>query len=237
MTNRSDRGAPAAPHPFQNRSPFPAGPFLSLLASLSAVVYLLGLWRDWPALRLIAKPVPVLCMLLWVRSGARDRYAHFIAAGLALSILGDVLLEFPRLFVAGLAAFLCAHISYIMAFLVQTRRLAMLRAVPFVIGLGLVYSVLRPGLGDMTAPVTLYVIAIGVMMWRAAARVGATGRPSREEWWALLGAVLFGMSDTLIGLDRFHAKIPGVGYPIILVYWAGQLGISQRRRGAESTVR
>jgi len=63
-------------------------------------------------------------------------------------------------------------------------------------------------------------------MWRAAARVGHSGRSRRDGWLALLGAILFGMSDTLIGLDRFHAPIPGVRYPIILLYWAGQLGIS-----------
>ena len=227
MTSRTDRGAPAAPRPFQDRSRFPAIPVLSLLASLPAILYLFGLWHDWPSVRLIAKPVPVVCLLLWVLSGARDRYARFIAAGLAFSAAGDVLLESPRLFVAGLAAFLCAHISYIMAFLVQTRRLAVLQAVPFVIWLGLVYSVLRPGLGDMTAPVTVYVIAIGVMMWRAAARIDG----DRAAWLAAIGSILFGMSDTLIGLDRFHAPIPGVRYAIILLYWAGQVGISQRRPG------
>jgi alkenylglycerophosphocholine/alkenylglycerophosphoethanolamine hydrolase len=227
MTSRTDRSAPAAALPFHGRSPLPAVPFLSLLASLSAILYLLGLWHDWPTVRLIAKPIPVLCLLLSVSFTARDRYDRFIAAGLAFSATGDVLLEFPRLFVAGLAAFLCAHVSYIMAFLVQTRRLAMLQAVPFVIWLGLVFTKLRPGLGDMTAPVTVYVIAIGVMMWRAAARIDG----QRATWVAAIGSILFGMSDTLIGLDRFHAPIPGVRYAIILLYWAGQVGISQRRPG------
>jgi hypothetical protein len=40
------------------------------------------------------------------------------------------------------------------------------------------------------------------------------------------GAVLFGMSDTLIGLDRFHAALPDARLPIILLYWLGQLGIA-----------
>lgn len=226
MTSRSDPAPPVAKLPFHDRSPFLAIPFLSLLATVSALAYLAGLWRDWPALRLITKPIPILCLLLWVLSGARDRYARFIAAGLAFSMAGDVMLEFPRLFVAGLGAFLCAHISYTGAFLADSRQLRPLRALPFVAWLGLVYTKLRPGLGDITVPVTVYVAAIGIMMWRAAARVGHSGRSRRDEWLALLGAILFGMSDTLIGLDRFHAPIPGVRYPIILLYWAGQLGIS-----------
>src|SRR4029077_4992805 len=128
----------AAPPPFEDRSPFPAVPllFLSLLATLSALSSLAGLWLDWPALRLIAKPVPVLCLLLWVLSRARDRYSRLIAAGLALSAVGDVLLEFPRLFVAGLAAVLCAHVAYTAAFLTDSRGLRPLRALPFLAWLG-----------------------------------------------------------------------------------------------------
>ena len=40
------------------------------------------------------------------------------------------------------------------------------------------------------------------------------------------GAILFAASDTLIAFDRFHAPIVGVRYPIMLLYWAGQLGIA-----------
>jgi alkenylglycerophosphocholine/alkenylglycerophosphoethanolamine hydrolase len=209
---------------------------LAFVALVAAAGYLVGLWRDWPALRFAAKPVPVLCLLLWVLGQASDRYARLVAAGLALSAAGDVLLEFPRLFVAGLGAFLCAHVSYIMAFLTVTRVLAPLRALPFAAWLGLVYSLLLPGLGGLAVPVTVYVTAIGIMMWRAAAGLGSSGPPQRAEWLALVGAILFGLSDTLIGLDRFHAPIPGVRYPIILLYWAGQVGISQRRRAPQSAL-
>jgi uncharacterized membrane protein YhhN len=135
-------------------------------------------------------------------------------------VAGDVLLEFPGLFVAGLGAFLGAHLFYAAAFLTVTRRPALLMALPFLVWLGIVYGTIRPGLGGMTAPVTVYVTAIGAMMWRAAAMRGPGALAPA------LGAVLFGLSDTLIGLDRFHAPIPGVRYPIILLYWAGQCGIA-----------
>jgi alkenylglycerophosphocholine hydrolase len=195
---------------------------LAFVAFLAAALYLVGLWRDWPVLRLATKPLPVLCLLAWVLTRAEGPYARLVAAGLGLSMAGDVLLEFPRLFVAGLAAFLCAHISYTAAFLTDTRRLALLRALPFLAWLGFVYARLRPGLGEMTTPVTLYITAIGVMLWRAAALEGREGSPRP----AVIGALLFGLSDTLIGLDRFAAPIAGVRYPIILLYWAGQLGIA-----------
>jgi alkenylglycerophosphocholine hydrolase len=191
---------------------------LAFAAVLAAAGYLVGLWQDWPALRLATKPIPVLCLLIGVLAHDGDRYARLVATGLGLSALGDVLLEFPGLFVAGLGAFLCAHISYILAFLTDSTRPHLLRAVPFLVWLGLAYARMRPGLGEMAIPVTVYVIAIGVMLWRAAARIGEV--PSAVP--SAIGAVLFGLSDTLIGLDRFHAPIPGVRYPIILLYWAGQ---------------
>jgi alkenylglycerophosphocholine/alkenylglycerophosphoethanolamine hydrolase len=47
-----------------------------------------------------------------------------------------------------------------------------------------------------------------------------------------VGAVLFGLSDTLIAIDRFHAPFPGARYAIILLYWAGQAGIAASARPA-----
>src|SRR5262245_6670189 len=169
---------------------------LAFAAVLAAAGYAVGLRQDWPLLRLATKPVPVLCLLVWVLSQANDRYARLIATGLALSAVGDVLLEFPALFVAGLASFLCAHISYIIAFLTVGPRLHPFRAVPFLFWLVSAFAKMRPGLGEMAIPVTVYVTVIGVMMWRAAARVGDV--PGAMP--AAIGAVLFGLSDTLIGL-------------------------------------
>ena len=202
---------------------------LAFLAAVAVIGYLAGLWRDWPTLRLITKPVPVLCLLILVL-GRTGRYARLVAAGLAFSLVGDVLLEFPGLFVAGLGAFLCAHISYIMAFLTVTRRLAPFRALPFIAWVTVVFAAIQPGLDGMTVPVTVYVTAIGVMLWRAAA-MGLAPAPRS----AVIGAVLFGLSDTLIGLDRFHSPLAGVRYPIILLYWAGQCGIALPRLGSGPT--
>ncbi|MBK9520785.1 MAG: hypothetical protein IPO13_04025 [Rhodocyclaceae bacterium] len=42
------------------------------------------------------------------------------------------------------------------------------------------------------------------------------------RWSPLLGALLFGFSDSLIGINKFVTPLPGAAYPIILLYWAGQ---------------
>lgn len=79
-----------------------------------------------------------------------------------------------------------------------------------------------------------YMTAIGTMLWRAAAWLAAgcatqgvaTVSPSGgvdvagAARLALIGAIVFAISDTVIALDRFHAPVPGARYFIIVTYWA-----------------
>lgn len=203
---------------------------LAGVAIVAALLYLAGLAVDAPALRLLSKPVPVLALAALVLSGRRDGYAAALTGGLTLSALGDLLLEVPGHFVAGLATFLCAHLAYTAAFISDERRLRIGRALPFALWLLGAYVWIRPGLGEMTVPVVVYMLAIGTMMWRAAARWG--NHPGATA--ALAGAVLFGLSDTLIAIDRFRVPLPGEPYAIILLYWAGQAGIAASARGRAS---
>ncbi len=195
--------------------------------ALAVAFFLLGLGFELPALRLLAKPVPALALAALTLEPPQDRYRRCLAAGLLLSALGDVLLELaPGLFVFGLAAFLLAHLAYIAAFLTDTRRLCVVRGLPVVVLGAAMYLFLLPGLARLAVPVGLYVVAVGAMVWRAAARLGATARGGSAERAGLLGALLFGGSDSLLALDRFHAALPGASYAIMLLYWAGQLGIA-----------
>jgi uncharacterized membrane protein YhhN len=176
----------------------------------------------------VVKPLPVLGLTLWVLGAPRRAYRNRLATGLALSLVGDVLIE--RSFVGGLALFLLAHVAYISAFLADEKRPRLLRALPIAAyGLGMT-AFLWPGLGEMRGPVVAYVVAICTMVWRAAARVGRSGPPRPGEWAALTGAALFALSDTLIALDRFRAPVAGARWTIILLYWAGQLGIAASAR-------
>ena len=59
---------------------------------------------------LVVKPVPVLCLVWWVLGAPKSTYRDRLAVGLVLSLAGDILIEWS--FVAGLAAFLLAHIAY-----------------------------------------------------------------------------------------------------------------------------
>ena len=189
---------------------------LLLLAAAAALAFLAGMALDRPLLRLATKAVPAACLAVMV-AGDESRRGRGVAAGLGLSALGDFLLEArPSFFLYGLIAFLAAHLAYVAAFLLASRRPAPLRAIPFAAWGATAFALLRDELGGFLLPVAVYMAAIVTMMWRASA-VGPL---------ALAGAVLFGASDTLIAFDRFHAPLPWAPFPIILLYWAGQLLIA-----------
>jgi alkenylglycerophosphocholine hydrolase len=193
------------------------------VAAAAAAAYFAGLALGWPSLRLAVKPVPVLCLAVMVLSARARPAGALIGAGLLCSSLGDALLELPGRFLPGLGAFLLAHLCYVAAFVSDERRLRPWRALPFAAyGLG-VFRLLAPGLGGMAMPVAVYAAAICGMMWRAAARIGSSRAGAGL---ALAGAVSFAVSDTLIALDRFRAAIPGARWPIMILYWLGQLGIA-----------
>lgn len=204
--------------------------FVAVALGLAAAgAFLYGVATDLYWLRMLAKPVPVLAMVLVVLLRTPDRYGRRIAAGLLLCLAGDVLLEAgDATFLAGVGAFLLGHLAYVAAFTTRSSALRPWSSLPFAAwGLG-AFLVLLPDLQEvgMSLPVGVYIIVICIMMWRAFACLPARERASFAISAGALGAILFGVSDTLIALDRFHSPISGVRYPIILLYWLGQLGIT-----------
>lgn len=202
---------------------------------ITAVVYLLCLLLDVPTLRVVLKGIPVILLALWLAPW-QERGARLVGFGLLLSAVGDICLEAsPRLFLAGLGAFLAAHIAYIAAFLQHSRRPAIIKAIPVaVFGVG-AFLWLQPHLGAMTLPVLGYFAVICVMMWRAWALVADDSVARPIAWSAALGASSFGLSDTLVAHNRFLAPVLAFQFLLMLLYWAGQWGIAASQRASRST--
>jgi uncharacterized membrane protein YhhN len=157
----------------------------------------------------------------------RDRDNVILAAALAFSSMGDVLLDLdpPRLFLKGLFAFLVAHFIYILLFVRNWVRplrpkgwqLALSAAV-------LVYSLLlsqwlAPSMGAIAGPVMLYVCAITVMV--VAATLAGFSKP-----WVISGALLFLLSDSIIAVNKFKTPVPMRDYLVWAIYYLGQYGIA-----------
>jgi uncharacterized membrane protein YhhN len=195
------------------------------LAGVLAFLTGLVLELDW--LCFVSKPIPIIALLLWLHRAPSGPYRRWIAIGLLLSLLGDMLLEWPAdLFVFGLGAFLLAHLAYLRAYLQESRQLAPLALLVAVACGGSIFALLASGgLGALLLPVACYALAISAMLWRALARLG-TDLDRKSALLAAGGAALFVLSDSLIGINRFVSPFNGASYLIILSYWLGQFGIA-----------
>ena len=177
---------------------------LLAIGLIAAIAYIVSLWIKADTLALITKGIPVLCLIVWLWTVSRDRFANLIIAGLVFSLAGDLILQVSKdLFVVGLLSFLVAHLFYIAAFVGVTSRGSWVRVLPFVVWGLIAFLILQPYLGNMLLPVAGYIVVIEVMMWRAVALVGAQGKVRDFELAAALGAIAFGLSDTLLALNRF----------------------------------
>ncbi len=151
-----------------------------------------------------------------------DAYARWVTLGLVLSLAGDVFLLHPdERFLAGLGAFLLAHLAYIAAFTrdggfspggTTGRALAALGATLF--------ALLWPGLGPLRLPVLAYMLVLLMMAWQALerSRLGAHD----GAWWAAVGAVLFVASDAALGVARFRGDFPGARSVVLGTYYLAQ---------------
>ncbi len=173
-------------------------------------------------LEYVAKPAVMVALLvaaLAIDAGIGEVRAWFVAA-LGLSLAGDVFLMLEReQFVAGLAAFLTAHLAYIAGMIVAGTEL-----VPLLVGLALAATAVatvgrRIGAAvaaehrALLVPVWAYITVISAMLAVSFATAHAP---------AILGASLFYASDALLGWSRFVAPLPHGRLLVIVPYHVGQ---------------
>jgi len=155
------------------------------------------------------------------------RERRWLVPALLLSALGDFLLAIPwwtPAFVCGLGAFLVAHLCYLGALLPLRANTGLTRiaAVAIVI-VACVIMLARfwPKLvaDGLTIPVAVYITVLGAMVCSAlVARLPTV--------WTALGAVLFAVSDGMIGVGQFVLGSPALELPIWWVYAASQVLIT-----------
>ena len=198
------------------------------LAAVIAVTFFVSRSLDLVWLNVVLKPLPLIALWYLVARWSQERFAKIIGVGFGFSALGDVLLEYPAdLFVFGLGAFLIAHLCYIAAFLARSTELKPLRALPCIAWCGGMFVWMQPTLGELLLPVGIYVTVIAVMLWRAAATFVQGDGSGR---WALVGAVVFAFSDSLLAINRFIDPFVGAAYLVMVTYWGGQLCLALSTR-------
>jgi uncharacterized membrane protein YhhN len=132
----------------------------------------------------------------------------WIVLGLVLGAIGDVLLLFESLFLAGLVAFLLGHVAYIVAFAMIVPaatwpRMAPIPAMLAVSAGAAALSWLWPHVGRMRVPVIAYVLVIVTMVIGAAAVAIAAPISATHAGLIAAGATLFFVSDLAVARDKF----------------------------------
>ncbi len=179
----------------------------------------------------IAKPlatVSILAIALTARPASAPRYRWSVAAGLFASLVGDILLMLPRdLFVAGLAAFLVAHLCYLAAFLGESRLLA--RPIALVgyalVAVTLAFTLFPTLPAALRVPVLAYMAVITVMAAQGASWMLAT--PSESARRAAAGGAWFLVSDATLAIDRFRVDVPYRELLVLGTYFVAQWCIAR----------
>ena len=178
-------------------------------------VYMFGLAFAVDLLWLL-KIIPI-GLLAWAALNAgSSKVRSILLTALFFSACGDLLLAFD-LFIYGVAAFLLAQLSYAIIFksywqgIYNRWQLSLLLIIYMLVMVWL----LIPNLGDLQLPVMAYFLAIATMGLLAV----QSSLPMR---WAVMGAVLFIISDSFIAINKFISPFPFESYWIMSSYYAAQ---------------
>jgi alkenylglycerophosphocholine/alkenylglycerophosphoethanolamine hydrolase len=186
-----------------------------------AVVDWVAVARQVKRVEYVAKPAALVALLIYAAMGPAA--SPWLLAALVLSLCGDVALMLPAdFFVVGLAAFLLAHVAYIIDFEATLSARVVWLAIVLAVASPLARRIIRC-IGDtsLRLPVGVYMVAIALMVASAAASGSAL---------AAAGAILFFSSDTVIAWNRFVRPFAWAQPVIMVTYHVGQLALATALR-------
>lgn len=177
----------------------------SVLCFIASVAYVFARWKGRDRLAAAAKVFASTAFIVTALLGGAmsSNYGRLILVGLILSWFGDVFLLSlrSRFLLAGMAAFLFAHLAFIAAFVTVPLSLfaaIVISPVTIIMGAALLMW-LWPHLKQFyKIAVPLYLATIGVMIILAVS-ASAAALPVFSG----LGAILFAISDVSVARDRF----------------------------------
>ena len=196
--------------------------FAAFLASAVAACLLAALAPGSIAVRLV-KLVPLVLLCAARLRERRGRLAGLVGLGLLASLLADALID--SVFVAGLGAFLVAHLFYLAGMGLPKRAAgAGLPMLPALVFGGFMWWILV-GSGRapeaLHVPITAYAIAISSMLGRAIGRAFVEPKDHASRV-LCAGALFFVISDSLIGVNRWVYPVPLGRVWILSTYYVGQ---------------
>ena len=204
--------------------------FLIILAA-----HLSGIYFANKILLLVTKPLIVVVLAVFFFTSLRsitDPLKKWILAALFFSWLGDIFLMFQsdnnKFFLAGLFAFLFAHIFYIVFFhIIRIReniKSNWLLLLIIVIYYGTLISFLSPYLDNLKLPVRIYGAILSFMLLLAMHMLFIKDKAAGRMM--MMGAFLFVISDSVLAVNKFYMSYVWADIVIMLTYGLAQLFIT-----------
>ncbi len=205
------------------------------LAAAAAILDWLALYFHWNKVNRVTKPAVIVFLLLlgWQLSAWQGPLIWFGLALLA-SLVGDVFLLLPaRYFIAGLAAFLAAHLFFLVGFNQDASPLTgtsfiIAASVGIAAGMAMrnLLAALPRGSRERERRGVIVYLGVLTLMW-----LSATLTLTNPNWQggpaylAAAGAVLFTLSDLLLAYNRYVKKYARGQLVVRILYHLGQAGI------------
>jgi uncharacterized membrane protein YhhN len=195
----------------------------SLAFALIYLAFFLGAPQSPLRTTMKTLPIGLLSLVPLTYLPTRDDTLMLLVLTLALglSALGDFFLALRdqgRFFLLGLGSFFAAHVAYLAVFLPRASTpdgWALAASVGAVAAAGVLLVKLAPRLGRLKAPVFAY---FAVIMAMVVAALSVESAP----WFLGVGAIVFAISDSLIGVRKFLQPFRGVDAAIWVTYCAAQ---------------
>jgi uncharacterized membrane protein YhhN len=207
-----------------------------LAAFVFAALETLALWKNSPRLEYVAKPAVMIALFLWLwTSTGLNGALLWFGLGILLSLAGDVLLmiALDRLFLAGLIAFLLAHVAYVIGFNTPFPALSTWGFIlAFMIGISgvrVISRIIAPlhskGQAGLRIPILLYALVISLMLLSAMLKLTDISWQAGAALLVAFGAFLFYLSDIILAWMKFVAPIQNGRIYNILAYHLGQIAL------------
>ncbi|PTU31528.1 lysoplasmalogenase [Stenotrophobium rhamnosiphilum] len=194
----------------------------AIVAAISALAAIIADWNERRHFTFyVLKPLTTIFIIGIAATVPEGNARAFMLLALVLSLIGDICLMFEGngWFVGGLSSFLLAHLAFIPALLygVDSPTLPLWSAGIVLWGLGF-FIWLLPKTGPLKPAVLVYGTILMSLALAAIARWNVA--PTEAARLALVGAILFVISDSALSVRKFVGSYRGAQALILSTYWS-----------------
>ena len=191
---------------------------LSVLIVMFSVLYIFNLGPANGTYTMLFKLIPMILIIIFAILSEKPskKYAFFIIIGLIFCAIGDYTLQW---FIIGLCFFLTGHLFYITAFL--TNRIQ--KTPKIVLPILLIYGVIMASIicGGLLVKNEI-ILAIAVLAYISIILLMGYSSWKTANKYAIIGSILFIISDSILAINRFTMDVPFSGQLIMLTYYGAQ---------------